>query len=140
MVLSAMLSRPKSPDLTIISRLTYVRLGRMSDSVVVGEMDSHFSVLLEVGVILDEHEGLVLELDDEDTLELSRVHSKSLVSLIGIRLGQSPSSLNSQQASDQNKDSLHGGSQNDRKDVSAEKEANFFLEISREFSCLQQCD
>lgn len=85
----------------------------MGDGPVVGHMDSHLGILGESGVILDESEGLVLELHDENSLELARRHTHSLVSKVGVGLLDRKRGLDQNETGYDSKHSLHGKSGND---------------------------
>jgi hypothetical protein len=75
-----------------------VGLRGMGNTIIVGKMDTHLSVLLEIGVILDEHEGLVLKLDDENAVEFSRSHCVAFVARIGVHSSHGQSSMHNSQA------------------------------------------
>lgn len=94
-------------EIGVQNRLAYIGLRGVSYGPVVGHLNAHLSILREIGVITDEREGLVLELDDENALKLSGDHAHSLVAKVGVILLECRGGQHSHQADKDSKCSLH---------------------------------
>lgn len=88
-------------------RKSYVGLRGVSYGPIVHHMSTHLGVLGESGIILDESERLVLELDDENSFERVRSHTECLVAIVGVILLDRKSGLRESKAREDSKHSLH---------------------------------